>query len=144
MDIQTIIANHTSSPKESIAESSSPKRKVESMGPTVSEIPDLFFDEVLPTIKLSRIDVMVLLYLYRIVWCRPNLYKKYGIGPLISMDQLHEVLKISEDEMYHSINKLESLFFIETIRIGQYFVRKYFTKENDAKYGIDYDDFFKD
>jgi hypothetical protein len=142
MDIQTIIANHN--PKNPVPDSFGHNKKIDSEMPSVSEIPDLFFDEVLPSIKLSRIDIMVLLYLYRVVWCRPNLYSKYGIGPLISLEQLTTVLKVSLDELYHSINKLESLFFIETIRIGQYFVRKYFTKENDAKYGINYDDFFKD
>ena len=41
-----------------------------------------------------------------------------------------------------SIRHLESYGLIETIRSGQYFVRKYFTEENDLKYGQDYDHFF--
>ena len=37
--------------------------------------------------------------------------------------------------------RLEELGFISTIRSGQYFVRRYFTKENDEKFGQTYDDF---
>ena len=55
--------------------------------------------------------------------------------------EMAQNLKISIDEIYNALRKLEELGFISTIRSGQYFVRKYFTKENDEKYGQTYDDF---
>ena len=50
-------------------------------------------------------------------------------------------LKLSIEEIYQALRKLEELGFIGTIRSGQYFVRKYFTKDNDEKFGQTYDDF---
>ena len=79
--------------------------------------------------------------LYRSVWCRPNLYKAFGISPIFSYKELSQAFKISMDELYQSLRKIEQWGFIETIRPGQYFVRKYFTREIDEKYGQTYDDF---
>ena len=98
-------------------------------------------NEILVDFKLSRIEVLVVMYLYRRVWCRPNLYKEFGISQLMAHTEMAQNLKISIDEIYNALRKLEELGFISTIRSGQYFVRKYFTKENDEKYGQTYDDF---
>ena len=55
---------------------------------SVSEIPDIFFDQILVNYKLSRQEVLVLMYLYRLVWRRPNLHRDYGIGPLLSYNDM--------------------------------------------------------
>lgn len=138
-DLHTILARHL--PKNKKSDELSPKNSDHHLRPSVSEIPDLFFDQILVDYKLTRIEIVVLMYLYRKVWCRPNLYKEFGIGPMISFPDMCEQLKLSRNEIYQSIRKLESLNFIETIRTGQYFVRKYFTEENDIRYGMSYEDF---
>ena len=137
-ELHSILANHLGKTK--------PKRyKIKESDnhavPTTSEIPDLFFDEVLVEYKLNRTEIKVLMYLYRKVWCRPNLYKKYGIGPILSYTDMGQQLKISMDEIYQALRSLESFRFIETIRSGQYFVRKYFSEKNDLLYNVIYDDF---
>lgn len=108
---------------------------------TTSEIPDLFFDEILIHYKLSRVEILVLMYLYRFTWCKPNLYKKFGIAPMLSHSDLVSSLDITHEIMHQSLRRLEAFGFIETIRSGQYFVRKYFTEENDKKYSQTYDNF---
>ena len=55
--------------------------------------------------------------------------------------EMAKQLKLSIEEIYQALRKLEELGFIGTIRSGQYFVRKYFTKDNDEKFGQTYDDF---
>jgi DNA-binding MarR family transcriptional regulator len=107
-----------------------------------SEIPDIFFDEILGKFKLSRQDITVLMALYRQIWCKPNLYRSHGIGPLNSYQELANSIHLNQEETLSSIRHLESYGLIETIRSGQYFVRKFFTEENDLKYGQDYDHFF--
>jgi hypothetical protein len=109
---------------------------------STSEIPDLFFDVVLLKFKLSRPEITLLMFLYRQTWCRPNLYKSHGIGPLNSYVDLAHHLQFSQDELSHNLRSLENYGFIETVRSGQYFVRKYFTEALDTKYGQDYDQFF--
>lgn len=138
MDIKTIISEHHPRFSKKRSESDKSERIKHA---TTSEIPDIFFDEILLQFKLTRIEILVLMYLYRTVWCRPNLHKKYGISPLLSHSELSLQLKITKEELYQSLRKLEELEFIETIRAGQYFVRKYFTAEYDAQYGHFYDDF---
>ena len=87
VDIHSIIAGHRS------RKPSHKDTKLQSMDekflPSTSEIPDLFFDEIVVQYKLSRIDIVVLMYLYRKVWCRPNLFKLHGISPLLS----HQVME---------------------------------------------------
>ncbi len=139
VDLQSILAEH--SPKIKVDDIAKEKNTPNKRPPSVAEIPDLFFDHVLVEYKLSRVDVLVLMYIYRRVWCRPNLHKEFGIGPVISYDKMAEDLRIKVGDLFTSIRKLESLDFLETIRSGQYFVRKYFTKENDQAFGQDYDDF---
>lgn len=137
-DIRSIISHHL--PKKHL-DNSDPEKVPKPKKASMSEIPDLFFDDVLVKIKLNRIEVMILMYLYRVVWCRPNLHRDYGIGPILSYSDLSENLEITLDELHTGLRKLETLEFIETVRAGQYFVRKYFTKDNDKIYGIKYDDF---
>lgn len=109
--------------------------------PTHSEIPDLFFDEILVEFKLSRVEILVLMYLYRNVYCKPNLHRKYGISQILSHTDMSKNLNISLEDLYHALRKVEEFGFITTIRSGQYFVRKYFTKDRDEEYGQGYDDF---
>lgn len=109
--------------------------------PTMSEIPDLFFDNILINYKLSRTEIVVLMYLYRKVWCRSNLYQKYGISQLLSLTDMVTQLEFRIEEIHGAIRKLENFGFVMTIRIGQYFVRKYFTKDLDNKYNQHYDEF---
>jgi hypothetical protein len=107
-----------------------------------SEIPDLFFDVILQKYKLSRQEIALLMFLYRQVWCRPNLYKSHGIGPLNSYAQLSQSLGVTLEELGNYLRNLENYGFIETVRSGQYFVRKFFTEALDNEFGQNYDEFF--
>lgn len=106
-----------------------------------SEIPDLFFDYILVHYKLTRIETLVLMYLYRAVWCRPNLYQVYGISPLLSHTEMSKNLETSIEDIYLALRKLESFGFISTVRSGQYFVRKFFCRHEDEIREQTYDDF---
>ncbi len=139
VDIHTILAGYR--PKKRYRHDRETNRSKGQKHPTTSEIPDLFFDEILVHFKLSRIEIMVLMYLYRQVWCRPNLYKEYGISQLIGHTEMVKQINLPIEDVYTSLRKLEELDFITTIRPGQYFVRKYFSKENDSKFGLFYDEF---
>ncbi len=110
--------------------------------PVASEIPDIFFDDVLQKHKLNRHEITLLMFLYRQVWCRANLYKSHGIGPMNSLAELSTTLNLSIEDLHHHLRSLANYGFIETVRSGQYFVRKYFTEELDRKYGQNYNDFF--
>ena len=107
-----------------------------------SDIPDVFFDVVLQKFKINRHEITLLMFLYRQVWCRPNLYQSHGIGPLNSYQDLSANLGISVEELGNNLRVLENFGFIETIRSGQYFVRKFFTETLDAQFGQNYDEFF--
>lgn len=137
VDLQTILADHRSKTKAKREDVDGPEK----ISATVSEIPDIFFDGVLQKFKLTRIEIIVLMFLYRMVWCRPNLYKTYGISQLLSHTEMAKSLALELGEIYHALKKLEEYGFIETVRSGQYFVRKYFTKENDEFFYQTYDDF---
>lgn len=138
-DLRSILSSHHSkSGKSSTDAINSTDDEVKA---TTSEIPDLFFDEILVSYKLTRVEILLLMYLYRGTWCRPNLYKKYGIAPMIFYEDLVKQIDVSMDMLHQSFRKLEAFGFIETIRSGQYFVRKYFTEENDVKFGQTYDNF---
>ena len=138
VDLRTILDNHRSRLSD---ESEVVIEAETSASPTVSEIPDIFFDQVLIDFKLTRVEVMVLMYLYRRVWCRPNLYKVYGISQLLSHTEMAKNLSLPMENIYQALRKVEEYGFISTIRSGQYFVRKYFTKEADESFGQTYDDF---
>lgn len=107
-----------------------------------SEIPDVFFDVVLQKFKLNRHEISLLMFLYRQVWCRPNLYKSHGIGPLNSYAELAATLGVTVEDLGTNLRHLENYGFIETVRSGQYFVRKYFTESLDLEFGQNYDEFF--
>ena len=81
------------------------------------------------------------MYLYRITWCKPNLHRKFGIAPMVIHKDIAEQLDVNNEVLHQTLRRLEGFNFIETIRAGQYFVRKYFTEENDRKYGQTYDNF---
>lgn len=137
VDIQSIIKTH----KGKVSDENRQTGLVDTEMPTISEIPDLFFDNILVNFKLSRTEIIVLMYLYRKVWCRNNLYQKYGISQLLSLSDMVSQLDFRIEEIHNAIRKLENFGFILTIRIGQYFVRRYFTKDLDAKFNQFYDDF---
>ena len=138
-DLKTILSSHHTKIGNVTADATQPYQNEAQA--TTSEIPDLFFDEILVQIKLTRTEVLLLMYLYRITWCKPNLHRKFGIAPFISHSELAENLDVSLEILHQTIRRLEGFTFIETIRSGQYFVRKYFTEENDRKYGQTYDNF---
>jgi hypothetical protein len=135
-DIHKVLANHRPRKRSEIS-----LIEPEKMEPTYSAIPDVFFDDVLPQLKLGRIEVTVLMGLYRHVWCRPNLYQKFGISTLLSLKDFAKNLNMEIVELQNAIRKLEETQLIETIRAGQYFVRKFFLKNLDEKFGQSYDDF---
>lgn len=138
-DIRSVLSQFNSKKKKSEAQKSQTGPAIQA---STSEIPDLFFDEILHRHKLNRTEISVLMFLYRQVWCRPNLYKSHGIGPLNSYSDISNFLHITLDELSHSLRSLENYGFIETVRSGQYFVRRYFTEAFDSQYGQDYDQFF--
>ncbi|PIK16022.1 hypothetical protein [Halobacteriovorax sp. JY17] len=137
VDLHSILADHRSKTSGENTKLSDSRDS----SPTVSKIPDIFFDDILTHYKLTRVEIMVLMYLYRRVWCRANLYKEHGISQLMSHTEMAKHLGITLEDIYQSLRNLEDYSFISTIRSGQYFVRKYFTKEFDEHYGQSYDDF---
>ncbi len=137
-DLRSILTSHHS---KNSADAGAIKAVNDEVKATTSEIPDLFFDDILLKYKLTRIEILLLMYLYRITWCKPNLHRKYGIAPIISHTDLAKTLDVSNEILHQTIRRLEGFSFIETIRSGQYFVRKYFTEEYDRKYGQTYDNF---
>ncbi len=138
-DLRSILADHRSRNKHSNEDQTIKTEDVS--GATTSEIPDIFFDQILVNFKMTRIEIMVLMYLYRQVWCRPNLYKIFGISQLMSHTEMANFLDVDMHNIHSALSKLEGYGFINTIRSGQYFVRKYFLKENDELFAQNYDDF---
>lgn len=140
-ELRSILATHN--PRKRASEEKKLKKEPGHQPPiaSIAEIPDIFFDEVLVNYKLSRNEILVLMYLYRRVYCRPNLYQDYGISPMFSTVDASKELNIDINEFLQITRKLESLGIIETIRSGQYFVRRHFTEELDEKYEFDYEQF---
>jgi DNA-binding MarR family transcriptional regulator len=139
-DIRSVLSQfHTKKKRQDDVRKSGIKPQAQASS---SEIPDVFFDEILRKYKLKRSEITLLMYLYRQVWCRPNLYRAHGIGPLNSYADLALILNVSHEELAQLIRALEGYGFIETVRAGQYFVRKYFTDALDSHYGQNYDEFF--
>ena len=139
-DIKSILSQFSSKKKEDDGPSLTDLPPAHA--PHFSEIPDIFFSELLSTYKLNRVDIAVFLFLYGQVWSRPNLYRAFGIGPLNSYQAISAELHFTQEEILQSVKVLESYSLISAVRAGQYFVRKYFTESNDLKYGQDYDEFF--
>jgi DNA-binding MarR family transcriptional regulator len=136
-ELHSILAKHQG--KKKSESTSTETLDAKNQGPFYSEIPDLFFDQILVQYKLGRIDILLLMYLYRKVWCRPNLYRDYGITQILSYTDMAKGCHVTLEDIYQSIKRLEELKFIETIRSGQYFVRKFFTKEMDDLYHVSYE-----
>lgn len=108
---------------------------------SASEIPDVFFDVVLLKLKLNRLEIALFMLLYLQVWCKPNLYRSHGIGPLNSYAELSQKMNISVEDLGTFLRNLEKYGLIETVRAGQYFIRKYFLEDLDLKFGQNYDEF---
>lgn len=137
VDLQSILAGHRS--KLAREKSSDQNPKVYS--PSFSEIPDIFFDDILVRYKLSRSETLVLMYLYRKVWASNNIFKKHGISQLLSHTEMANFLGLPIEDIHVALRKLEEYAFIEIIRSGQYFVRRYFTKDLDDRFEQTYDNF---
>ncbi len=143
VDIHSILADHRSKGKDkgrSEDDVDAGGRNVE-YSPTTSEIPDVFFDQIIVDFKLSRIEILVLMYIYRRVWCFPNLHRSHGISQMMSHTEMAKNLGVAIEDIYSSLRKLEEYDFIRTIRAGQYFSRRFFSKELDARFDQKYDDF---
>ena len=141
VDLQSILQGHrskSSTSKEVAEKSGDDSHKLKT---SMAEIPDLFFDQVIVDYKLSRIEILVLMYIYRRVWCYPNLHKEYGISPMMSHTEMAKILHLAIEDVYSALRRLEEQEFIKTLRAGQYFVRRYFTKANDEILGQNYQDF---
>jgi hypothetical protein len=139
-DIRAVLSQFNAKKKQEHSSDKSGKGPVSP--PSCSEIPDVFFDVILQKLKLNRHEIALLMFLYRQVWCRPNLYKSHGIGPLNSYAELCAKLGITTEQLGTDLRVLENYGLIETVRSGQYFVRKYFTENLDKEFGQNYDEFF--
>ena len=139
-DIRSVLSQFSSKKKQSDDVQKSGKGPVSE--PTTSEIPDVLFDTVLQKFKLNRSEIILLMYLYRQVWCKPNLYRSHGIGPLNSYAGLCQNLGLTQEELGNHLRSLQSYGFIHPVRAGQYFVREYFTEELDLSFNQNYDEFF--
>ncbi len=137
-DLQSILTLHRSKTKN---QSVSDTGEENDRSPSICEIPDLFFDKIVVDYKLSRIEILVLMYIYRRVWSFPNLHRDHGISPMMSHTEMAKNLGLQIEEIYSALRKVEEYEFIKTIRAGQYFCRKFFTKEYDQYYSQSYDDF---
>lgn len=140
VDLQSILAEHRS--KKNLDDGHHTKGgAAESLSPTSSEIPDIFFDKIVVDFKLNRIEILVLMYIYRRVWCFPNLHRSHGISQMMSHTEMAKNLGVGIEDIYSSLRKLEEYDFIRTIRAGQYFSRRFFSKDLDEAFGQTYDDF---
>ncbi len=138
VDLRSILAEHIPRAEQGSIEKIEGHQK---NGPVLSEIPDIFFDDILIKYKLTRIEILILMSLYRSVWCHPNLHKEHGITHLISYTSMVTILGIEMSEFNQAIRNLENYSLLHTIRAGQYFVRKYLTRDWDVLYEQKYDDF---
>jgi hypothetical protein len=138
-ELQSILQLHRSKSNISLPQNIGGEEK--SYNPTASEIPDIFFDKIIPDFKLNRIEILVLMYIYRRVWSFPNLHRSHGISPMMSHTEMAKNLSLAIEEVYSALRKIEEYDFIKTIRAGQYFARRYFTKDLDQVFSQTYDDF---
>lgn len=139
VDLQSILAEHRS--KKKVDNSHHKGGGGPSHKPTSSEIPDVFFDKIIIDYKLNRIEILVLIYIYRRVWCFPNLHSSHGISQMMSHTEMAKNMGLAIEDIYTSLRKLEEYDMIRTIRAGQYFSRRYFSKEMDELFEQTYDDF---
>lgn len=139
VDLQSILAEHRSKTK---VESTSEKGGGGVLyNASASEIPDIFFDKIIVDFKLSRMEILVLMYIYRRVWCFPNLHRSHGISQMMSHTEMAKNLGLAIEDVYSALRKLEEYDMIRTIRAGQYFSRRFFSKEMDESFEQTYDDF---
>ena len=141
VDIHSILADHRSKAKSDDSINAGNTGLDQEFPPTASDIPDVFFDKIIVDYKLSRVEILVLMYIYRKVWCLPNLHRSHGISQMMSHREMAKKLGLGIEDIYLSLRKLEEYDFLRTIRVGQYFSRRYFSKEMDIKFGQTYDDF---
>jgi hypothetical protein len=139
VDLQSILAEHRSKIKGDSSHNRSGVGTVHK--PTSSEIPDIFFDKIIVDYKLSRIEILVLMYIYRRVWCFPNLHRSHGISQMMSHTEMAKNIGVAIEDVYSALRKLEEYDMIRTIRAGQYFSRRFFSKEMDEVFEQVYDDF---
>lgn len=139
VDIHSILADHRSKGKTD--NNGQHVGDNHEHGPSTSEIPDIFFDKIIVDFKLSRMEILVLMYIYRRVWCFPNLHRSHGISQMMSHTEMAKNLGLAIEDIYSALRKLEEYDFIRTIRAGQYFSRRFFSKELDLAFGQTYDDF---
>lgn len=139
VDLHSILADHRSKAKTDDGHEVGGNNQAH--GPSTSEIPDIFFDKIIVDYKLNRIEILVLMYIYRRVWCYPNLHRSHGISQMMSHTEMAKNLMIAIEDVYSSLRKLEEYDFIRTIRAGQYFSRRFFSKELDLVFNQKYDDF---
>jgi len=139
VDLQSILAEHRS--KKKLGNVNDKGGGAAQLEASVSEIPDVFFDKIIVDHKLTRIEILVLMYIYRRVWCFPNLHRAHGISQLMSHTEMAKNLGIVIEDVYSALRKLEEYDMIKTIRAGQYFSRRFFTKEIDDIFEQKYDDF---
>ena len=69
VDIHSILADHRSKIKSD--DSNEASGRSQEHRPSSSEIPDVFFDKIIVDYKLNRIEILVLMYIYRRVWSFP-------------------------------------------------------------------------
>lgn len=139
VDLKSILAEHRSKNKSEVTIEKDGGNLVHN--PSASEIPDVFFDKIIVDFKLSRIEILVLMYIYRRVWSFPNLHRSHGISQMMSHTEMAKNLALAIEDVYSALRKLEEYDMIRTIRAGQYFSRRYFSKEMDELFGQSYDDF---
>lgn len=141
VDLQSILAEHRSKTNTETAHEKGGGGSGVLDNSSASEIPDIFFDKIIVDFKLSRIDILVLMYIYRRVWCFPNLHRSHGISQMMSHTEMAKKLGLAIEDVHSALRKLEEYDMIRTIRAGQYFSRRFFSKEMDETFGQSYDDF---
>ncbi len=139
VDLHSILADHRSKTKMDDTVDHGPTEQ--HVASSSSEIPDVFFDKIIVDHKLNRIEILVLMYIYRRVWCYPNLHRSHGISQMMSHTEMAKKIGVAIEDVYSALRKLEEFDFIRTIRAGQYFSRRFFSKEMDDQFGQSYDDF---
>lgn len=141
VDLQSILAEHRSKSKADHTAHEKGGGDGIQLHSSASEIPDIFFDKIIVDFKLSRIEILVLMYIYRRVWCFPNIHRTHGISQMMSHTEMAKNLGLAIEDIYSALRKLEEYDMIRTIRAGQYFSRRYFSKEMDLEFKQVYDDF---
>jgi hypothetical protein len=128
VDLQSILAEHRSKIKGDSSHNRSGVGTVHK--PTSSEIPDIFFDKIIVDYKLSRIEILVLMYIYRRVWCFPNLHRSHGISQMMSHTEMAKNIGVAIEDVYSALRKLEEYDMIRTDQGRPIFFTSFFLKRN--------------